>query len=175
MLVTIKQGDFESLNDVSLIWACIEPTITQIRGKSYIVKSEAYATLNPGQRALLMFQVLYGHTSNGIEEFYFHLSYLLSNKDVWSQLKKGMQYFEDFDMLQILEDMDVIFQSMKTEEFKNNTEQRNTLITDIDRNAELFASMNLLNKSFSVTLLSTIQRVAAYIRNNANEFVQLID
>jgi hypothetical protein len=174
-LITVKRKDFESLNDVSLIWTCIQPAIQQVRGKNFAVKSEVYAHLTSGQRALLMFQVLYGHTSKGIEEFYSNLSYLLSNKGVWSQLKKGMQYFGDYDMVQILEKMDIVFQSIKTEEFKESAEQHNVLIARIDKNAELSASMSLLNKSLSDTLPLTIKLVATYIRDNVDEFVQFID
>ncbi|MHB8061929.1 MAG: hypothetical protein ACYDG2_04725 [Ruminiclostridium sp.] len=175
MLVTVKRNEFEALNDVSLIWTCIEPTIQQIRGKNFVVKSEAYSHLTTGQRALLMFQMLYGHTSKGVEEFYFNLSYLLINEGVWSQLKKGMQYFEDYDMVQVLEKMDIVFQSQKTEEFEKSAEQHKVLIADTDKNAELSASMSLLNKSLSDTLPLSIKLVATYIRDNADEFVQFSD
>ena len=172
MLVKIRRNDFEVLNDVSLIWACIEPTIQLIRGKNFIVKSEVYAHLTTGQQALLMFQVLYGHTTKGIEEFYSHLSYLLSNKGVWSQLKNGMQYFGDYEMLHILEKMDGIFQSLKTEKFIEAVEQHNVLIA---KNPELSASMIILNQSLSDVFPSSIKRVATYIRKNPDEFVQIID
>ena len=75
MLVRIKLKDFETLNASALIWTCIEPTIHKIRGKNFVVKSEAYSQLNAGQRALLMFQILYGPTSTGVGEFYAHKSY----------------------------------------------------------------------------------------------------
>ncbi len=175
MLITVKRKDFESLNDISLIWICIEPAMQQARGRNFAVKSEVYAHLTPGQRALFMFQMLYGHTSKGVEEFYSHLSYLLSNDGVWSQLKKGMQYFGDYNMIQILEKMNIVFQSLTTEEFKESVEQHNALIVDIDKNAELSASMSLINKSLSETLPLTIKLVATYIRDNVDEYVQLID
>jgi hypothetical protein len=157
MLVTVKRKDFEALNDILLIWKCIEPTIQQIRGKNFVVKSEVYSHLTSGQRALLMFQMLYGHTSNGVEEFYTHQSYLLSNKGVWSQLKKGMQYFGDLDMVQILERMDIVYQSLKTEEFKESAEQKNASFTGIDKNVELSVSISTLNKSLRDTLPITIK------------------
>ncbi len=78
-------------------------------------------------------------------------------------------------MIQILEKMDIGFQSLKTEEFKESAEQHNVLAADIDKNAELSASMSLLNKSLSDTLPLTIKLVATYIRNNVDEFVQFID
>lgn len=158
MVVTVNRKDFEALNDVSLIWTCIEPAMQQARGKNFVVKSEVYSHLTTGQRALFMVQMLCGHISGGVEEFYSHLSYLLSNNGVWSQLKKGMQYFGDSDMVQILEKMDMVYQSLKTEEFKESTEQ-----------------YNVLNKSLGAALPLTINRVAAYIRDNEDEFVQFVD
>ena len=128
-----------------------------------------------GQRALFMVQVLYGHTSKGVEEFYTNLSYLLSNRDVWSQLKKGMEYFEDYDMLQIVERMDLAYQKVKTEVHAESLEQYYGLAEDISKNAELHTSISLLNKALSDTLSLTIKRVAAYIRNNTDEFVKFID
>lgn len=175
MLVTVKQKDFEEWNDTLLIWKCIEPTILQIRGKNFTIKSEAYAHLTAGQRALLMFQMLYGHTSNGVEEFYSHQSYLLSNQGVWSQQKKGMQYFGDDDMVQLLEKMETVYQSLKTEEFKESIEQHNVPIIGNDKGVELSETMSLLNKSLRDTLPLTIKRVTAYIRNNVDEFVQFIE
>jgi hypothetical protein len=172
MLVAIKRKDFEKLDDISLIWACIEPTIQKVRGRNFTIKSEVYLQLNDGQKALLMFQVLYGHTLHGIEEFYSHLSYLLSNKGMWSQLKIGMRYFGDLNMMQIIEKMEIDFQSLKTEDFDETTEQHNALI---DINAELSSSINLINKSFFEALPTTIEIVAAYIRNNTDEFVEFTD
>jgi hypothetical protein len=175
MLVTVKQKDFEEWNDTLLIWKCIEPTILQIRGKNFTIKSEAYSHLTAGQRALLMFQMLYGHTSTGIEDFFSHQSYLLSNQGVWSQQEKGMQYFGDCDMVQLLERMEAVYLSLTTEEFKANVEQHNVPITGIDKGVELSETLSLLNKSLRDTLPLTIKRVAAYIRNNVDEFVQIIE
>lgn len=175
MLVAVKRKDFKEWNDSLLIWKCIEPTIQQIRGRNFVVKSEAYSRLTKGQRALLMFQMLYGHTSNGVEEFYSHQSYLLSNEGVWSQLKIGMQYLGDCDMVQILEKMDIVYHSLKTEELKESAEQHNASSAATDKNAELSSSMSLLNKSLSDTIPITIKLVATYIRNNAEEFVQFIE
>ena len=162
MLVIIKRQIFDSLDDIQLVWTCIEPTIQQIRGKNFVVKSEVYAHLTTGQRALLMFQMLYGHTSRGIEEFYSHQSYLLSNKGVWEQLKKGMQYFGDSGMLQLLEEMDIVYQCVKTEKLES---EHNKLIGTIRQ----------INKTLFDILPTTINLIGNYIRNNPNEFVQFED
>lgn len=106
MLVTMKQQVFGSLDDDSLIWACIEPTIQKIRGKDFSVKGNVYTELSVGQRALLMFQIIYGHTSNGITEFYCLVPYLPSGRGIWQELKKGMQYFGSYSMLKLLGEME---------------------------------------------------------------------
>ena len=50
-----------------------------------------------------MFQVLYGHSHNGIVQFYASVDYLLEKSDFWSELKAGLQYFRDVAMLKIIE------------------------------------------------------------------------
>lgn len=69
MLVKMKRTQFNSLDHITLAWKCIEPTIQQIRGKNLNVKSQVYAQLTQGQKALLMFWILYGHTRNGVARF----------------------------------------------------------------------------------------------------------
>lgn len=175
MLEAVKRKDFAVLKDSSLIWTCIEPTIRQVQGKNFHVKAEAYSQLTIGQRALFMFQVLYGHTSNGVGEFYSSLSYLLSNKDVWTQLKKAMEYFGDYDMCKIVEKMDLEYQKIKIEKVEEGAEQDFAVADIISKNAELYPSISFLNKELTDTLSLTIKRVAAYVRNNADEFVLFID
>lgn len=175
MLVTMKRKDFKSLEDISLIWACIEPTIQQVRGRNFAVKSEVYATLNRGQRALLLFQMLYGHTATGVDEFYTHMFYLLSNEGVWSQLRKGMQYFGAYDMEQLIEQMEMVFQSRHSGELDKSAEQQKVLFTEDDITAEMSSTSSLLNKTFRDLLPMTIKLVATYIRDNESEYVELID
>ena len=66
MLVTTKRQVFDSLDHAALAWMCIEPTHLQIRGKTPTMKSQVIAQLTPGQQALLMFHVLYGHAGNSV-------------------------------------------------------------------------------------------------------------
>ena len=105
MLVTMKRNDFGALDGIPLIWACIEPTIQKIRGKNSTIKSDVYSQLTDGQQALLMFQILYGHTLHGVEDFFFYQSYMLSNKGTWSQMVNGMNYFGASDMVRFLDEL----------------------------------------------------------------------
>lgn len=157
MLVTVKRKDFEAMNDPSLIWTCIEPTIQKIRGKNFTIKSEAYLQLNEGQKALLMIQILYGHTLHGVEEFYSHLSYLLSNKGMWSQLKNGMLYFGAYDMIRLLDEMNTVYDDLKTGKLPS------------------YSTLSRLDVLLNEILPSVISMVGSYIRSNPEQFVQFVD
>lgn len=88
MSATMKWQLFDSLDDVELAKVSIEPTIQQIRGKALTVKARVYAQLTIGKRALLMFWILYGHSRNGMTQFFCEVDYLLS--EMWPELKAGM-------------------------------------------------------------------------------------
>jgi hypothetical protein len=173
MLVRIDRQMFISLDDISLIWTCIEPTIKQIRGKNFMIKSEFSSHLTKGQRALLMFQVLYGHTGNGVIEFYSHLSYLLSENGMWSELKKAMEYFGDYSMANLISDMEVTYHVIETKYCKEDSEW--FYIDNIDEDLEIKLTTDRLNKSLSVLLPEVIKSIGLYIRNNPTEFVQFED
>lgn len=104
MLVRMKWQVFKSLDYGDLGWACIEPTIQQIRGKDFTVKSKVYAQLTTGQQGLLTFRVLYDHARNSVHEFYCWVSFLLVESKTWSEIKIGLQYFRDDAMLRFLEE-----------------------------------------------------------------------
>ena len=150
-MVAVKRKDFEALDDRSLIWTCIEPTIQKVRGKNFTIKSEVYSQLNDGQKALLMFQILYGHTLHGVEEFFCHLSYLLSNKGMWPQLKNGMLYFGAHDMVLLLDEMNNTYDNSETE------------------------PLGRLDTLLHTVLPATVVLVGSYIRRNPAQFVQFIE
>ena len=173
MLVKIKRRVFDSIDDALLIWTCIEPTIQQIRGKSFIVKSEASTHLTTGQRALLMFQMLYGHTGNGVVEFYSHLSYLLSQKGVWTELKNGIQYFRDYAMLHLLDEIEEVYNILKENNSKENSDWLDVINIDKDSNLQL--TISRLDKYLYEILPTSIKLIGTYIRNYPDEFVQVED
>lgn len=158
---TIKRQAFDTLDDKQLIWACIEPTINEIRGRDYAAKAKEYTKLNPGQRALLAVQVIYGHTTSGAMEFYNHLAYLLPHPGVWSMLKSGAQYFGDDSLLHLLSEMEAFYRQIEK-----------GIRTDAP---ELEAIINQLDKSLNKQMPLTIQTAAAYIRSHPAEYVLLED
>lgn len=149
MLGMIDRHVFDSLEENALIWACIHPLIHEIRGKDPIIKTEVYSSLTKGQRALLMFQILYGHTSDSTAEF-FGMQDMLSIKGIWGELQNSMRYFGDNQMLSLLQEMEEAYHSGKT---------GSNMINSIDRKLH-----EIMPESIKV--------VCSYIRNNPGEFVR---
>ncbi len=145
MLTSMNRETFGRMDDESLIWACIEPTIRQIRGKNHSVKFEAYEGLTEGQRALLMFQIMYGHSKSGVTEFYAIVPHLPSGNGIWVELKKSMRYFGDLSMLQLLSELEGDYGPRSS----------------VDKNNALFFE----------ALPAAIRKIAAYIRDNPSEFI----
>ena len=166
MLISMKRHLLDSLDEQALPWVCIEPVIQQIRGKNFTLKSQVYKDLTAGQRALLMFQVLYGHSRNGIIEFFQHTSYFLSEQGVWDQFKDGMRYFGEDAMLQLIAEMEEIHQGLEAR-------GKHEAIEDIGNDPELFAAIGRIDGKLQEILPETLKRIGSYIRDNPVEFVQI--
>ena len=149
MLGMIDRQVFDSLEENALIWACIHPLIHEIRGKDPIIKIGVYSSLTKGQRALLMFQILYGHTSDSAAEF-FGMADMLSIKGIWGELQNSMRYFGDDTMLSLLQEMEEVYISGET---GSNT------IDSIDR-------------KLHERIPESIKLICSYIRNHPGEFVR---
>lgn len=93
-LVKMDRILFDSLSAERLGWACMEPIFQQIRAKSPEVKNEAISYLGRGQKALCMFRILYGHSSNSAEEYYGWICYLLDQPGHWEGVLEGLQFLE---------------------------------------------------------------------------------
>lgn len=149
MLPAIEQSAMDSLDDSALIWVCIEPVIRQIRGKSISKKKEVSSRLTPGQQALLMFQVFYGHAGDGIAGFYNSTSYLLSDKGFWNELIKGMEYFGCHSMAELIYEM------------KEQYAEQIDIAADHDSALERLLPME-------------VEMVGSYIRCHPAEFIRII-
>lgn len=171
MLVEVERKLFDSLDDVSLVWTCIEPTIQKIRGKSFMVKFEASAGLTPGQRALLLVQMLYGHSGNGVVGLFSHLSYILSRKGVWNEIKKSVLYFGDNEMPGLLDRMEELYG--KIEEKK--TSDSDWLDISIDTYTGLKDTIDELDEQILKLMPGTIRLAGKYIRSHSEEFALIVD
>ncbi len=170
MLIKMKRAYFCSLNALPLIWACIEPTIKKIRGQNSTVKRDVYQQLTDGQQALLMFQILYGHTLHGVEEFILYHSYMLSDKGMFSQMINGMNHFGAFEAVRFLNELFCTYQ-----DFSSYIEMHRESLADIKENARLVESIEKLDKQLKEILPDTIHRISLYIKNNTQQFVELED
>ncbi|NLI92921.1 MAG: hypothetical protein GX434_12210 [Peptococcaceae bacterium] len=168
ILVTIERKAFYFLGNPELGWACIEPTIKKIRGKNSTIKTQVYSELTKGQKALLMFRVLYDHARNSEEEFYSWINILLNEPHSWSEIKVGLRYFQDDSMLQFLDETES-FLNKKNELLNNEHSQNRGISSLIYPNGEDFYSV------FCKITQETINLIGTYIRNNPEEFVRFID
>jgi hypothetical protein len=153
----INHGKFKSLDDSELIRACLEPVIKQIRGKNFDIKSDTYAQLNAGQRALLMFWVFYSHAQNGLAQFFGEVGYLLDNPGVFSEFTRAMEYFKDPDMQEIMAGMEDIYAAAKGG--KCDTQEDTARLEEEYRKSAPFS----------------LKLAANYIRDNPFIFVEIED
>lgn len=171
MVVTMRKHEFDLLDHAALVWACLEPTILKIRGKDEAVKTEAYAELNRGQQALFMFQVLYGH-ARSVAEFYWFANYYMADFKAWPKIKDASRFFGDDAMLQLYEELERILEGKNRQA---NGEWQHFSIDDLENDPELFASVSRLHITYHQLAPKTLQRIGAYIRNHAEEFVHFAD
>jgi hypothetical protein len=68
-LVEMKRKDLELFGDVDLLMTCIEPTILQLRGRDFSVKSQIISQLYSGQQALCMFRILYPAKNSAVDYY----------------------------------------------------------------------------------------------------------
>lgn len=153
MSALINKQTFESLDDASLLWTCIEPVILEVRGKDLSVKNAVYSRLNQGQRALFMFQIFYGHSHNGIARLFEELSYLFVIPDVWAELRSSMQYFQAGAMAQFIGDLEQLYHA---DAFKESA------------NAPLIKRYDAV---FLETLHETVRQIGSYIRRHPDIYV----
>jgi hypothetical protein len=175
MLVSINQKEFDSLSDSSLIWACIEPTIQKIRGQNASIKEDAYTHLSAGQRALLMFQIMHGHSSTGVIEFYCLIPYLPSKGGIWQELKKAMQYFKDYSMLQLLSEMEGDYYALGEKCLTEGIERVDICINNLHKDSDILISIKQHDAMFHEAILKTIKLIGVFIRSNPSEFVQFCE
>ncbi|HNX21781.1 MAG TPA: hypothetical protein PKG88_05390 [Bacteroidales bacterium] len=162
--IKIKRLDFSSFDDKTLGWICIEPTIQKIRGKNLTIKSQVYAQLTSGQKTLLLFWILYGHTQNGIIQFFNEVDYLLVNNDLWFEFKERFKLFNNDDLLDLVNDL---------ESFYSVHIKRNRLRKfDNDSDAELITRLDI---KINYVMPELIKKISDYIRNNPKDFVNLYE
>ena len=148
----MKQEEFDLLDDESMIWFCVEPILKKTGKKDAAARTSALSELNDAQRSLFLFQLLYGYAGHGLKELYSQIEYLAEIADIWSGIKTGMQYFGDLDMLAVVSAME-----------KGFYEARN--------DPGNFVFLEALDRLYKETVPASVSLIAAYIRNNPEEFL----
>ena len=147
----MNRQEIYALQDEALIWACVEPYIQKARGKDPQTKAQVLRGVSGGPRALFLFQVLYGHAKQGIEPFFEHIDYLAEQLNVFQALQAAMRYFQDPEMLLIVEKMEQAFRAR-------------------EKGLENAALMSELNSRYSARIPLTLKHIGQYIKNHPEEF-----
>lgn len=151
----MTKQEFDTLDDAALIWRCVEPTILEVRGKDPKTKSRAMLQLNSSQRALFLFQVLFGHAGNGAAAFFTQIAYLAETLDFFSALKSAMTFFGDEEMLHIVGQFECAYCAVRQSQPVSAQE-----LTELDQ-------------MYSARIPVTLHRIAIYIRNHPTEFLSI--
>ena len=108
MIVQIERKVFDSLPIDSVGHACFAPMVPvyqegmrQRNGQeAHEYRTDFYKLLSQGQRALFMFFTYYDHAIRSSDEFKRISGHYLSAQ-IFQAIKKGVEYFNDNDMLRL--------------------------------------------------------------------------
>lgn len=155
---SIKNGNnFDSFDDKSLAWECIEPIIEKIRAKNISVKSQVYAQLTIGQQSLLLFWILYGHAQSGILQFFKEIDYILSDTNIWNEMKDKFNRLQNADLLNLILEIENTYKAY----YKNQDHL----------SADFLVQIHKLDKKYNEIIPSVLKQICHYIRNNPKEYV----
>ncbi|WP_139203355.1 hypothetical protein [Thermoflavimicrobium dichotomicum] len=154
------------MNDEALGRLCIEdPALEKVLKKTPSERKQVYLGLTSGQRALLMFKALYGH-SHTIGEFYWFINCFMMELKNWSEIKMGIRYFGDDEMLRIYEEIECILKARNKQLFDIS-------INDLNSDSELFKSISPVYTQYQEMVPKTMMRIGAHIRSNLDENVNI--
>lgn len=169
----MSRSAFEKLDDESLAAACMEPVIEAYKENGIgpeDFQSELYRRLTPGQQALFFFRIYYGHIVNSPDDFHWWSSYFLPQTNLWTGIKRSLRYFGDRELVGILEDAEA---AIKRKFHPRSLEDFEISSTDIYTDPELSVLFRQSYALFRQTAPSIIGRIAAYIRKNPRQFLEL--
>jgi hypothetical protein len=159
--IEIKRFDFSSIDDKTLGWICIEPTIQKIQGKDLTIKSQVYAQLTSGQKSLLLFWILYGHASNGIIQLFEEIEYLFSETGIWIEFNKQFKRFGDYSLLNLINEIENLYDDY--------IQEKKSISLGFQLKIDSF------NIKYNEIIFNILKHIGKYIRDNSNEFVYFTD
>ncbi len=152
----MERNTFAALEDDAIGHACFEPMVpvyqSGMRGLNGKAAAEYrtgfYKMLSPGQRALFMFFTYYDHAIRTADEFQRISSHYLSSQ-IFGAVKKGISYFHDDDMLELLSHIEQAVSE-----------------NDKGRISDLYHRLKTISPK-------TLAAIGAHIRENPAEFINL--
>lgn len=103
------------------------------------------------------------------------MAFLFSQIDPWTELKTGLGYFKDDEMVNLLKEMEEVYRVLKGRKQLDDSEMVRLANADLDDDPELYSKLNRLDSILQKIVPETIRRIGDYIRSNPNEFVELED
>ena len=159
MIVKIEKNVFDSLpiNDVG--HACFQPMVPVYQGgmrqrsgqEANEYRVEFLRSLSQGQRALWGFFTYYDHAIQSNDEFQRISKHYLSQQ-IFGIVKRGVEYFNDNDMSQLL---------LRIEQ----------TISANDKNETMGANLGGLYNQLCEIAPRTLTRIGAFIKENPTEFI----
>jgi hypothetical protein len=172
MLVRMKRTVFEVMEDRALVWACIEPTVSRIRGKDENVKSGVYMELTAGQQRLMLFQIFYGHARSAAEFYWFACDYL-SDSALWEKMKAALTCYRCGSMVEVFGELENAL-ALRMEQ-RRQPGGKEVTVMDLEHDRELLTEMTRLYELYRTAAGEALGLIAFHIRSCPEEYLLLED
>jgi hypothetical protein len=150
-LVKMNRQDFETMDDLALCRACVWDAGIKMRGTDMETRTRVFDSLTSGQQAVFVFWVLNARGPRGFTQLHEQLPHLVWEDSFWNNIRAAASLL-GVDELRTL-----------TDEF---LKLRGT-------GPENEAAIAQIDARVSRLIRQELPRVAAYIRANPGQFVQL--
>lgn len=172
MLAKMEREKFVAWQIEQLGGACIAHIQQQVQGKSPQVKAQVYQELTAGQRALFMFHVLHDHAHPSVAEFVSWIAYTLDHFSYWIGIQAGLRYFEQEEVLHLLEEMKVLLEARNQ---RLGIQMSQITVLDLEEDSSFKEEASRLYRRYQELSEGTLHRIGRTIRSNPEEFVILFD
>jgi hypothetical protein len=173
LLVSMQLEAFEALDDEALESACFEPIIQaykKIQTEGGDFSTGLFKELSRGQQALFVFRAWFNHAVKSEADFYWWSAYFMAQPERWSGLKKGLIFFGDRAILQVIERIEEILNRRNHPRSLENFDV--SFNADLKNDPELMSSVIQLYHNLHVAASTTHTLISAWIRDHPNDFVQ---
>jgi hypothetical protein len=163
LLVSLNRAELTTKDDWSLIWTCVSPFVSKVRGKNDLMKMNVYRQLSEHQKRLFIFTIYYNHARQSVDDFIYYGKLLLEN-NYWHELTEAMGFFRNSRMVDLLN-------RIETEMKKSQL----AATTDFPADEVMAASIKDLFKSFLPVSDETLKLIGDDIRRNPTAYFNIQD